>query len=435
MKIAIIGGGITGLAAAYDLAQDGSHTIHIYEAAPQVGGLATGFLGRTAWDWPLERFYHHIFTNDNAIIDLTAEIGASHLLEIHRPITTMHYQGENYPFDTPLRLLQFPHLPLHTKLRMGAVLAFLKYWPNPPWRSYDRLLADPWLARWMGDQGYRALWQPMLEGKFGPHFREVNLAWFWARIYKRTPQLGYYRGGFQGFVDALATKVRDRNVTIETQTPVEQIAPDPTGGLQVAVAEHPSTHYDAVLSTVSPRLMVKLTPNLPAHYLQKLADLRSMGAVVLTIALDRQLLTDGSYWINVPKAEKLPFLALVEHTNMVDSVYYAGDHLIYLGNYLDPSHPYFSMSQDELLAEFLPALTRFNPDFQPSWVTGAWLHKEVYAQPVPVQGYADRIPDIRTPLPSLYFASMSQVYPWDRGTNYAVEMGRRVAKMMANDWK
>lgn len=433
MKIAIIGGGIAGLTAAYDLAGDGSHSIHIYEAGAQVGGLATGFRGSPAWEWPLERFYHHLFTNDNAIIGLTKEIGASHLLEIHRPTTVMHYRGTNYPFDTPLRLLRFPHLPLYTKLRMGAVLAFLKYWPNPPWRSYDRLLADPWLERWMGARGYRTLWQPMLEGKFGPHFRAVNLAWFWARIYKRTPQLGYYRGGFQGFVDVLAAKVRERGVTIETQTSVQRIAPNPDGGLFVSTYERSPISYDVVLSTVSPRLMGKLAPQLPADYLGALAHLRSMGAVVLTVALDRPLLTDGTYWVNVPKAENLPFLALVEHTNMIDPTHYAGDHLLYLGNYLDPAHPYFSMSQDDLLAEFLPALPRFNPDFQPSWVTGGWLHKEVYAQPVPVQGYADHIPAIRTPLPGLYFASMSQVYPWDRGTNYAVEMGRRVAGMILWD--
>lgn len=430
MQIAIVGGGIAGLAAAYDLAGSGRHTVRIYEAGAQVGGLATGFRGRASWEWPLERFYHHLFTNDDAIIGLTEEIGAGDLLEIHRPTTVMHYRGKNYPFDTPLRLLGFPHLPLWDKLRMGAVLAFLKYLPNPPWKSYDRLLADPWLERWMGARGYRALWQPMLEGKFGPHFRDVNLAWFWARIYKRTPRLGYYRGGFQGFVDALAAAVTGRGVTIATHTPVQQIAPDPAGGFHIHTAEQPPTPYDAVLSTVSPRLMGKLTPALPTPYLQQLADLRSMGAVVLTVALDRPLLTDGSYWVNVPKAEKLPFLALVEHTNMIDPAHYAGDHLIYLGDYLDPAHPYFPMSQDELLAEFLPALPRFNPSFRPEWVTGAWLHREAYAQPVPVQGYAARIPDIRTPLPGLYFASMSQVYPWDRGTNYAVDMGRRVAQMM-----
>ena len=433
MKIAIVGAGIAGLSAAYDLARKGSHSIHIYEAGSQAGGLATGFRGRPGWEWPLERFYHHLFTNDDAILGLTEEIGASHLLEIHHPTTAMHYKGTNYPFDTPVRLLQFPHLPLITKLRMGAVLAFLKYWPRPPWRVYDGIGADPWLEGWMGARGYRTLWQPMLEGKFGPHFKDVNLAWFWARIYKRTPRLGYYRGGFQGFVDALTAKVQAQGVTLALETPVAQIASDSGGHLWVTPQDESPVAFDAVLSTVSPKLMAKLTPGLPADYLGGLTQLRSMGAVVLTVALDRPLLTDGTYWVNVPKAEKLPFLALVEHTNMIDPVHYAGDHLLYLGDYLDPSHPYFSMSQAELQAEFLPALSRFNPNFSAEWVTGVWLHKEVYAQPVPVQGYAARIPAIRTPLAGLYFASMSQVYPWDRGTNYAVEMGRRVAEMIEQD--
>jgi protoporphyrinogen oxidase len=120
---------------------------------------------------------------------------------------------------------------------------------------------------------------------------------------------------------------------------------------------------------------------------------------------------------------------------MIDPHHYGGDHLLYLGNYLDPDHRYFEMNEDELLAEFLPHLPRFNPAFQPAWVTGAWAHKAQYAQPVPPVGYLDMIPHIRTPLPGLYFASMSQVYPWDRGTNYAVEMGRRVAQMIHEDWR
>jgi protoporphyrinogen oxidase len=272
----------------------------------------------------------------------------------------------------------------------------------------------------------------MLEGKFGPHYREVNLAWFWARIYKRTPRLGYYRGGFQAFVDALATAVRSRGVSVETSTAVQRIEALPTGGFQVQVAGRESFEADLVLSTVSPGLMQRLAPGLPAEYLSQLKQLKSMGAVVMTVALDRPL-TEKIYWINVPKAEGLPFLALVEHTNMIDPVHYAGDHLLYIGDYLDPSHRYFEMDQEELLAEFLPVLSRFNPDFHPDWVTGAWLHRVKYAQPVPTTGYAQMIPDVRTPLPGLYFASMSQVYPWDRGTNYAVEMGRRVARMMQED--
>ena len=440
VRIAIIGGGVAGLAAAYELAGAGSAQVHVFENGPELGGLASGFKGRASWDWPLEKFYHHLFTNDDAILRLTEEIGAGDLLEIHRPSTVMHFQGANYPLDTPGRLLRFPHLSLPQKLRMGLVLAYLKYHPRPPWRAFDGLLADEWLARRMGETAYGKLWRPMLEGKFGPHFQDVNLAWFWARVYKRTPRLGYYRGGFQAFVDRLGAAARERGVTVETSAPVRAVTPLPEGGFRVESGEKKkdggappdSDRFDVVLATVSPGLMQRLAPELPAGYLSKLGALRHMGAVVMTVALDRPLLKD-TYWVNVPKAEGLPFLVLVEHTNMIDPGRYGGDHLLYLGDYLEPSHRYFTMSQEELLAEFLPALPRFNRAFRPEWVTGAWLHRASYAQPVPVRGYAALIPELRTPLRGLYFASMSQVYPWDRGTNYAVEIGQRAARMILED--
>ena len=440
VRIGIIGGGVAGLAAAYELAAGGAR-VHIFENAPQLGGLAAGFKGRASWDWPLEKFYHHLFTNDDEIIRLTKTIGAGDLLQIHRPSTVIHHQGANYPLDSPLNLLLFPHLSLTQKLRMGAALAYLKYHPRPPWRAFDRLLADKWLARTMGQAAYRKIWQPMLEGKFGPHFQDVNLAWFWARVYKRTPRLGYYRGGFQAFVDRLAAAVRQRGVTIQTNTSILSVTPRPAGGFDLKSEEKEERRgaprvkprsFDVVLATISPGLMQRLAPELPAAYLSQLASLRHMGAVVLTVALDRPLLKE-TYWVNVPKAEGLPFLVLVEHTNMIAPTRYGGDHLLYLGDYLEPDHRYFSMSQQELLAEFLPALSRFNPHFRPHWVTGAWLHRAAYAQPVPFRGYADMIPDLRTPLPGLYFASMSQVYPWDRGTNYAVEIGRRAASLITED--
>jgi protoporphyrinogen oxidase len=431
-RVAIIGGGIAGLSAAYDLARYAGVTVTVLEGSAALGGLAAGFRGRASWEWPLEHFYHHLFTNDDAIIGLTRELGLSHLLEFHTPVTAMYYRGRNYPLDTPLRVLQFPHLSLWNRLRMGAVLGYLRYHPLRPWRRFDRVLADPWLERWMGRTAYQTLWQPMLQGKFGAHYADVNLAWFWARMVKRTQQLGYYRGGFQAFVDGLADAAQQRGAVVRTQTSVQAITPAPGGGLLVSVAGEAPALFDVVLSTVSPELMQRLAPDLPAGYLSALRGLRSMGAVVTTVAL-KQPLMPPIYWANIPKREGLPFLALVEHTNMIDRSHYGGDHLIYIGDYLDPHHPYFAMDVDGLLGEFVPHLAKFNPDFRPDWVTGAWVHKAKYAQPVPPVGYAAMIPPIGTPLAGLYFASMSQVYPWDRGTNYAVEMGRTVAKMILDD--
>ena len=192
LRVAVIGGGIAGLTAAYDLTRHYRNAVDVtvYEGGAALGGLAAGFRGRPTWEWPLEHFYHHLFTNDDAIIGLTKELGLEPMLQVYRPTTVMHVKGRNYPFDSPLRLLQFPLLPLFAKLRMGAVLAFLKLLPGPWWKLYDRIEADAWLARWMGESGYDAVWRPMLQGKFGPYYEQVNLAWFWARIYKRTPRLG-----------------------------------------------------------------------------------------------------------------------------------------------------------------------------------------------------------------------------------------------------
>jgi protoporphyrinogen oxidase len=155
-----------------------------------------------------------------------------------------------------------------------------------------------------------------------------------------------------------------------------------------------------------------------------------MGAVVLTLSLNQQVSTQGYYWYNIPKNAGFPFLAMVEHTNYVSPENFGGDHILYCGDYLDTDHEYFSLSQEELLERFIPAIQRINPDFDQSWIKKVWLHRTKYAQPVPLLNHSKNIPEIQTPLPGLYFASMSQVYPWDRGTNFAVGIGRKAARLM-----
>ena len=58
-KIAILGAGIGGMAAAYDLVRSG-HQVVIYEASDAVGGLASGFK-EPHWEWSVEKYYHHWF--------------------------------------------------------------------------------------------------------------------------------------------------------------------------------------------------------------------------------------------------------------------------------------------------------------------------------------------------------------------------------------
>ena len=433
MKIAIIGAGAAGLAAAYDLTRRG-HAVTVYEAALEVGGLAAGFKA-PHWDWTLEKFYHHWFASDQSILGLIKELGWSDQVIFPRPYTVIYWEGKFYPFDSiftniPLFLLR--HFPLIDVIRYGLAGAYLRF--SPWWKPLEKVTADEWTRRWFGPRMYATQWRPLLISKFGEeNLKVVNMAWLWARLHSRTTRLGTFIGGFQVFLNKLADVVRSQGGVIRLSCAVSGIRQTADGMLTVETASGVDT-FGAVLSTSSPALMARLVPDLTAAYSETLRALKSMGAVVLILALDRAL-TEKFYWHNLPKEAGFPFLSLVEHTNYIDAKHYGGDHIVYCGDYLNPDHEYFKLNKAELLERFLPALRRFNPDFDRTWVRETWLWKTPYAQPVPALNHSRNIPNIRTPLRGLYFASMSQVYPWDRGTNYAVEIGRRTARMIAEDFK
>ena len=128
-----------------------------------------------------------------------------------------------------------------------------------------------------------------------------------------------------------------------------------------------------------------------------------------------------------------PFVAIIEHTNMIDRSVYGGKHIVYLSNYLGPDSEIYKKEPTALLEDFIPHLRKINPAFDHSWILGYHHHRVDGAQPIVGVNYGQRIPDHRTPIKNLYLANTTQIYPEDRGTNYSVRMGRRVAQMVIED--
>jgi len=150
-----------------------------------------------------------------------------------------------------------------------------------------------------------------------------------------------------------------------------------------------------------------------------------LGATCFVLECERSVIPH--YWLNINDAD-FPFLAVVEHTNMVDRAEYGGRHVVYVGNYVSRDDWRFHADPAELLEHYLPWLRRLNPEFDRSWIRDWHFSRAGFAQPVVTPEYRALIPPHETAMPNVTLATMSQIYPQDRGQSYAVAMAREVVR-------
>lgn len=428
MSIAIVGAGFTGLTAALRLTQKGI-PVTIFEKEATLGGLASTFQ-REKWQWPLEKHYHHWFTNDKDALRLIQEVGLGDEIIFPQSRTSIYYKGVEYSFNSPVDVLRFTPITIWERIRTGIVLLFLKILPVSLAIYLERYTAIQWLRFAFGEKTFSILWKPLLHGKFGPFAHSVNMAWFWARIKKRTPRLGYLKGGYGILLEKMKEKIEENGGKILFNTPFEQ---------------KNTSSFDAVIVTVSSSIFAKIFPSLPSAYKKRLTAIPHLHALNMLL-ITRKKFLDSTYWLNINESS-YPFIALVQHTNLADSAYYGGNHITWIANYLPQDHPYLKMTKEELFNVYLPYLKKINPSFNlqptthlPREVSAEWgilqlqLFLGPFAQPVFPVNYSKIKPEMKTPIPNVYLANMDMVYPWDRGTNYAIELGERVANQIIEEY-
>jgi protoporphyrinogen oxidase len=432
-RVAIVGGGVTGMAAA-DCLSHHDLACTIYERDGALGGLAGSF---EIDGVRLERFYHHLFTSDTAIAMLVEELGLASDLEWKPSVTAYYVEGlpQSARFrrlTSPLDVLRFKPLPIADRVRLGMLAVLPRLVRD--WRPLERITAEEWLVRLGGRRVYEQVWEPLLRAKFGQHADQIAAVWMWNKLKLRggsrgrgqEERLGYLRGGFGRALERWEDRLRRRGVDLRLGCPVEEVRI--TDGKAVGVvAEDQFEPYDDVLVTTAPEIFLHIAAGLPAPYRQQLAQIRYMANVCLILKLKEGL--GQAYWLNISDPS-IPFVALVEHTNLQRPEEYGGAHLVYLSRYMDPSDPLYQVSTEELWQTYLPGLQKLFPRFKEEWVDDAWSWRGQYAQPLIVRHYSRIRPPFRTPVQNLWLSCMAQVYPEDRGMNYALVYGRKVAEEM-----
>ena len=427
MDIAIIGAGPTGLTAGYELAKKG-HRVSLFEREERHGRLIdTVRVG----DRQLEKFYHHLFTCDIDIIHLIEELELSSRLCWLSPRNGMYINRALVPFSSPADL--FTCSELSPAERVSLALFLLKARLTTDWKKLDHSTAREWIIRRAGEQVYGKVWAPLLHSKFDRDAEVISAAWLWSRIRLRSAtrkhllreRLGYMQGTFMTLYDALASKIREYGGSIRCSQMVSRITPHADGSLEVFGGGR-GEHFEAVILTSAPSAMLDMELPLPGWYRERIAGIKYKAHICALLELSRPL--SPYYWITVADMA-CPFIAVVEHTNLLPDNGY-GCHAVYLSRYADEKSDLFRSSDANLQEQFLNALMRLFPQWDRSTIIKVQVNRARDVQPVIRRGYSRILPPLATPVNNLYLASMAQIYPEDRGQNYAIRMGRRIARLV-----
>ena len=443
---------MAGLAAGYRLTAEG-HEADVYERWPGLGGQAAIVDVEGA---QIERYYHHLFTSDEEIHALCREIGIPDELKAWPSSVAMFSHGKLWPFTAPLDLLRYKPMSLPGRLRMGAAVVYLQKRLNDV-RPLEPLTIKEWVDKYMGKEAWTEIWGPMLRGKFGDQAADISMSWLWAKLRNRRAVTGeeakgellvYPKGSFEAIFQRLQQKIEEGGGRVLIDSPAASVGRQEDGTFLVTAGAPDSfrkghdprdfepagepERYDAVLATVPSDIFEQvLTPELKQEvdpqYFRKTNDIEYFAALCMVLELDRKF--HDFYWTNVAD-EDMRFIGLIEHTNLVGPEHYGGRHFLYVANYLPHDHELLKLDFDQLLDVYEPGLRKVNAAFSRDWIKNHFLFKEPAGQPVVLPSYPARMPPFETGVPGLLMANTTQVYPDDRGTNYAVREADEVVRTL-----
>lgn len=430
-EVVIVGAGFTGLTSGYALAKKG-HKVVVVDSDSAPGGLAGTFVFHDGAR--LEKFYHHWFNNDVFVPELVRELGLEGDVITLPTNTGMYFNGRLWKLSTPFDLLRFTALPLIDRIRLGLLVLQVRRIKN--WRTIEHLSIREWLQSLAGKRVYEVVWKPLIESKFSVYADAVNAVWMWKKLVLRGStrndkggeELAYFKGGFGRLADALVDAIKSHGGEVRLETKVKgvvvkdrKISSLTTSGGEIAGRQFIFTPAFPIIADI---LQGASDPD----WLATLRRVRYLANMCLVLRLKNSL--SGTYWLNV-NDPGFPFVGVIEHTNFDAPANYKGTHIAFLSRYLAKEDPVWAYDDEQYVNFALLHLKRMFPDMDRSWVIEYKVWRADYAQPVTERNYSQYVPGRETPFANALISTMAQIYPEDRGTNYAIREGREVANDIA----
>ena len=437
-KVAVIGGGMTGIAAALYLSEAG-HAVDLYEANDHIGGLSDSY----TWDgitW--DRFYHVVLSTDSHLMGFLRELGLGDELFWQKTKSGFYGDGKLVSMSSMRDFLSFPFLSLWEKFRLGS--GILTSIGIQDAEKLDRIYVREWLTRVFGRRVYERIWDPLLRSKLGEARHRTSAGFIWATITRlygarsgeaKTEEMGHVRGGYATVLAAVKQQLEHRGVRLVRSARVDGVERDQSGAVIHVAAAEEKRSYDQVLLTIPAPEVLRVTSKAATDgpYWQTLANVSYLGVACLFLVLDRQL---SPYYVTNLLDTSLPFTGIIEATNITGPEMFGGRHIVYLPKYATDDDPVLVESEEAVVAELLNGLRRVHPDIPNNAVLHTKLFRERHVQPLQETMYLERTRAVQTPIEGVFLANSTMLYNSTLNNDAALALARRaVATMNASGWR
>jgi protoporphyrinogen oxidase len=431
LEIAIIGGGMMGLATAFKLSRDNIR-VNVFEKDEEIGGLSRSdeILPGLRWD----RYYHVILPTDEDLLEFIKELGLSDQVDFKETKTGFFTDGRIHSMSSTMEFLKFKPLSFANKIRLGLGILYASRLNNPA--PLENTLAQPWLIKVFGRENYRKLWEPLLRSKLGAASSEISASFIWAYIHRlygtrkdgsKKEMLGCVRGGYHSILNCLQEKISERGGKILPNHKVQKIEDLSNGKIRIYYGGGDKSEFDIVVACIPNPEVISMCPDLSDEYRSRLGKIRYLKLMCATLVLKKPL--SPFYVMNLTDSG-FPFTGLIEATHVIPPEMLGGKGLIYLPRYMAPDDPFYDKSNNEVLAIFQDALKRIFPEFSPKDVIGNAVHKEIHVQPIQALNYSADILPMETPLKNFYLVNTAMIRNSSLNNNQVIRLADAASKLI-----
>lgn len=426
-KIAVVGGGISGLSATYFALKKG-FSVNLFESTDRLGGLAASFdfNGLT-----IEKYYHFICGGDHNLIEFANRLGIGNKIQFQPSNTALYYNGRYYPFSTPLDLVKFAPIPLSSRLRFGLNILYSKY--TKEWEKLDKISGKEWLCQHIGENAYKVIWHPLLKIKFGNYYDQISAAWVWHRIHRvatsrkgpfSKERMGYFLGGSQALIDGAKNEIEQLGGRIHLNSKVQKITKT-SHGFQLIQDSGEQSDFDRIVLAIPLPAAARIIKDLDPGYARNLSSVVFFGVVCGVFRLREKI--NDAFWLNINDS-RIAANGLIEYTNLNPLEEISPDKIVYIPLYVPFEDEWFSMNTESLRDNFFEMLKIIKPDLTERAIVDFRVSKSPHAQAICTTGFKERVPSITTPIKNVFLLDSTQVYPSDRALSALIGLAEKMVE-------